>query len=1021
MRAGDLVIAKWALGLVILLALWVAPDLSHAHALLERSEPSAGVAIAANGAPRTLSLWFTEPVQVSSSAVAVLNSDSRRVDRLNARTSAQEPSRVDVDVNDLAQGAYLVRWHVTSADGHVVRGAYWFAVGFAATPPPAAELLGTGKLPLPLIEIVARWLSVLALLFLAGTAFFKVAVFQPARVSGPALERPMIVGAIGAFLVAHCLLAAAQAEAVAEQPLPQALAGQVLSEVLFSGRSAALWWLRLALGVVLGIVLYRRRQPGLAVSMGLFLLVATSLASHATGARVAPTLAIAVDTLHLVAAALWIGGLFQLCLLLPPALNLSQEKRSELLRAIVPRTSAVFVPTVFVLFATGVFNTWQQVGTPGALFSTAHGQSLLVKLALLLPLLVIAAANLLFIRPGIAAEKANLPGRFLFNVRAEAALATALLLPVGLLGALPPSAQQIFPEPLEMARQAGDLRVAFRVDPAWVGISRFQVKLSDDRGLVPTDVRRVVLTFTMEGMNMGRTNVTMTPMGDGLYEAHGFYIGMPGISLVGVAVDRAESGGQTAVFRIEVPDLNPQQFAGLLAHFGIGGGFPGIGVPALATSASLDRGKELYENYCVTCHGEKGTGDGPAAASLLPPPADLTLHARWHSSEQLHWFIANGVRGTSMVAFGDQLNPAERWDVVNHLQLLASAPTASATRAPPVSRNQLGPVTAPSEGSAISGRLVFGPDFDNGLWLLELPDGKPEPLMRLGPKEFTSNPVWSPDGQQIAFSYYKIPHDAPFPVPDGTDLYLINSDGSEMRPLLLHEASGAALLYPAWASDSSAIYFSHAAPGGARNVDRVSVKSGERTRIVSGAAFPTLSTDGLWLAYVKYATPPERGESVWISAPDGSGPRQIIGPAVFEKFFGMRFSPDGRQLVFAAVGQPQNTNRSMLEPLKTLFGQFFTVPEAHANGDIWDLWAIDLDGNKLRPLTALSEDLPVAAWSPDGKQVAFLGGGSSSSAEAGITIVFPDRKHFRRLTSQPGHRGLDWAPSPEKLPVASER
>jgi hypothetical protein len=53
--------------------------------------------------------------------------------------------------------------------------------------------------------------------------------------------------------------------------------------------------------------------------------------------------------------------------------------------------------------------------------------------------------------------------------------------------------------------------------------------------------------------------------------------------------------------------------------------------------------------------------------------------------------------------------------------------------------------------------------------------------------------------------------------------------------------------------------------------------------------------------------------------------------------------------------------------------------------------------------------MPVAAWSPDGKHIAFLGGGSASSAEAGVTIVFPARKDLRRLTTQPGHRGLDWA------------
>jgi Tol biopolymer transport system component len=163
------------------------------------------------------------------------------------------------------------------------------------------------------------------------------------------------------------------------------------------------------------------------------------------------------------------------------------------------------------------------------------------------------------------------------------------------------------------------------------------------------------------------------------------------------------------------------------------------------------------------------------------------------------------------------------------------------------------------------------------------------------------------------------------------------------------------------------------------------------------------------LAYINYPIPPERGESLWVSAPDGSGPREVIGRSSFAKYFGVRFSRDGRRLVFAAVGQPAGTTGSLPDAHPSFFGRLFTFPRAYANGDLWDLWAVDVDGSHLRPLTALSEDMPVAAWSPDGQFIAFLGGGSASSAEAGVAIISPERKELRRLTTQPGHRGLDWA------------
>ncbi len=957
--------------------------------------------LAADRPPARISLWFTEPIEVDPKAIAVLDGEHRRADRLDARVSSGEPSRVEVGLGDLPQGAYLVRWLVTSADGHVVRGAHWFIVGFAAAPPPTAELLGSDAPRVPPVEIAARWLGLVALMILVGAPLFRALVLGPAGVEARRSEALLWLAAT-AFVIALALRAAAQVEAVAELPLPAALTGQAQDGVLFGSRFALLLWLQFVLGTGLGALLYSpyagAARSWLAAGLGVVLLFATALSGHAAGARIEPALAVATDSLHLGAAALWLGGLVELALLLP---SLLAPGRSAVLRRLVPRVSAVFLVTVLVLFATGVFNAWLEVGTPAALLSSAYGQSLLVKLALLVPLLAIAAVNLLHIRPRITAGDAGVPRRFLANVRGEIMVAALLLLAAALLTTLPPAAQQPRPAPVEVSRQAGELRVSLRVDPVWVGVSRFRVTLADENGAA-AEARQVVLTFTMEGMNMGRTNVTLAPHGAGVYEAEGFYVGMPGIAQIGVAVNRTE-GDRSAVFRIEVPDVNPKQFAGLLATLR-GGGFPGIeGTPVPPDAASLARGRRLYERNCATCHGETGTGNGPSARSLLPPPADLTLHARWHADEQLHWFIANGVPGTSMVAFADRMGATDRWDVVNHLHELARAPTASALRQAPVAPAQVVAPPGPAAADLLAGRLVYGPDYDNNLWLLRLPDGRPQPLTQFGPKEFSSNPAWSHDGRHIAFSYYRLPEEGPFPVPDGTDLYVMSSDGSGMRLLAKHDESGAALQYPAWSADGAAVYVTYSAPGGlAPGVERVNVKTGARTRVAGNAAYPALSRDGRSLAYVRYAEPPERGESLWLSAPDGSRAREVLGPTSFNKYFGVRFSPDGKRLAFAAVGQPGSLG--LLELLQRALG----IRPAYANGDLWDLWSVDVDGRNLRPLTAIGEDLPVAAWAPDGRRLAFLGGGSASSAEAGVALLVPGSKELRRLTTQPGHRGLDW-------------
>jgi mono/diheme cytochrome c family protein len=45
--------------------------------------------------------------------------------------------------------------------------------------------------------------------------------------------------------------------------------------------------------------------------------------------------------------------------------------------------------------------------------------------------------------------------------------------------------------------------------------------------------------------------------------------------------------------------------------------------PASADSKQVGRGRALYLEYCVSCHGVTGEGDGPVASSLITPPANL--------------------------------------------------------------------------------------------------------------------------------------------------------------------------------------------------------------------------------------------------------------------------------------------------------------------------------------------------------------------------------------------------------------
>src|SRR5712691_1697936 len=169
------------LGALAALQLAFYPAPASAHALLLTTSPSAGSVSVNDGPPRQVSLWFSEPVDVAFNAIAVVDSEGRRVDGLDAHVAADDPRRVDVAVGGdgaLANGAYLVRWRATSADNHVVSGNFWFAVGFATVLPTAA-LIGVGTPTIAPLETIGRWLALLSVLPLAGAPLFLLLVLQP--------------------------------------------------------------------------------------------------------------------------------------------------------------------------------------------------------------------------------------------------------------------------------------------------------------------------------------------------------------------------------------------------------------------------------------------------------------------------------------------------------------------------------------------------------------------------------------------------------------------------------------------------------------------------------------------------------------------------------------------------------------------------------------------------------------------------------------------------------------------------
>ncbi len=95
---------------------------------------------------------------------------------------------------------------------------------------------------------------------------------------------------------------------------------------------------------------------------------------------------------------------------------------------------------------------------------------------------------------------------------------------------------------------------------------------------------------------------------------------------------------------------------------------PTAGNPVKPTKESVDRGKMLFQQNCITCHGIEGRGDGPSAAELSPAPTDFRLHMPLHTDPQFYSFIADGYSGSAMPKFRQTFSETDIWNLVNFLR-----------------------------------------------------------------------------------------------------------------------------------------------------------------------------------------------------------------------------------------------------------------------------------------------------------------------------------------------------------------
>jgi copper resistance protein D len=254
-----------------------------------------------------------------------------------------------------------------------------------------------------------------------------------------------------------------------------------------------------------------------AVALACIVLIGPAWTGHAGATPgIAGEFPLAADALHLLAAGFWLGGLPPLAMLLAAALRQKDPRWADATAIALQRFSILGMISVGILLASGIVNSWYEVATLGALFTTTYGQLVLVKIALFAAMVAIASVNRFYLMPRLAT-----PGtvvRLCQTSLAETALGFAAIAVVGFLGAMAPAshmhghpASGVVPEDAAFVHIHSNTGMAdVTITPGRVGIARATIRLWNEE-FQPLKAEKLTLSLMLPAPGTGSKLIMRSP------------------------------------------------------------------------------------------------------------------------------------------------------------------------------------------------------------------------------------------------------------------------------------------------------------------------------------------------------------------------------------------------------------------------------------------------------------------------------------------------------------------------------